>query len=129
MAPTLESNNSLVDLDKFRLGEMVDKVPFRDLGPNPGTFAILVDREASRYGIEAWGSGVARDAGQGVACHGLGLDRRHDGLVEIRRCQLATKSVLGVGEIIGDGSVRRQDRPREGKGGNSDVPRCLLSKG
>lgn len=96
MAPTFESDYSVVDLDKFRLGEMIDKVPFRDLGPNPRTLAILVGREASRYGVEAWGGGVARDPGQGGACHGLGLDRRHDGLVEIRRCQLATKSVEEV---------------------------------
>lgn len=98
MAPTLESNNSVVDLDKFRLGEMIDKVPLRDLGPNPGTLAILVDREAGRYGIEAWGGGVARNAGQGGARHGLGLDRRHGGLLEIRRRQLAATSVLEVGK-------------------------------
>lgn len=76
VARTLEGNNSLVDLSKIGLGEMIDVVPVRDPGSNPDTLAIDAGGKARGESVQTCG-GVARNAGQGGGCHGLGLDRRH----------------------------------------------------
>jgi hypothetical protein len=87
MALTFEGSNSPADLNTLGVGEVIDIVPIRDLGSNPGILAIHVDGEPNRDGIKAWVGGVPQEASQeGCTCHGPRRDRRHDGLLEVRRC-------------------------------------------
>lgn len=83
MAHTLEGNNSLVDLNKIGLGELKDIVPVGNPGSNPGTLAIDSGGKAGGESIKTSGGGVAGNAGQRGRWHGLGLDGRHDDLLQL----------------------------------------------
>lgn len=92
---TFESNNGFPNRNRLGVGGIIYAVPIQGVGPNLGTFVISADGESAGGGVEARGGGVAQKAGQRRgACHGLGHDRRYDGLLENRFCQLAAETVF-----------------------------------